>query len=348
MCLSFVVIMTLLSSSEALDYIETYADTVRHTVTFLEQYVDEHFGDQDTQIPGQSEGKKRSLVAMVLGSGLDKVDQKIGVRLDIPYKDIPGWPATTVEGHAGKLTLGWLERQPIIFLSGRTHYYEVGNQPMNVGPLQVTFPVNVLAELGVPLLFMTNAAGGLNENYNAGDIMVLDDHVKWNLPDPLIGEVPDLKTIQGEPVLRFPDNKNAYDAELSNLLYEIGDVDFPGKINIGTYVAVSGPSYETLAEIEMYRQVGDAIGMSTVMEVITARWRGMDVVALSLITNKLPTSKEIKEGTASMAPLEHTEVLETGKDWRVQQRLRELVQEFLIRYPGTDAYKRHHEIAYQE
>lgn len=228
---------------------------------------------------------------MVLGSGFGHVLEELVVATKIPYAQLPGFPPVGVSGHAGELYLGHLGGTPIAVLSGRAHYYE--GHPME----RVTFAVRMLAEFGIRDLLLTNAAGGLNRGFRAGDFMVLTDHLNLMGVNPLRGT-----PVPGRP--RFVDLTQAYDPELSALLHRAGRMAGL-KLRRGVYLAVSGPSYETPAEIRAFARLGaDAVGMSTVPEVIVARQCGLRVAAMSCITN-------LAAGISS-SPLSHEEVLETG------------------------------------
>jgi purine-nucleoside phosphorylase len=234
----------------------------------------------------------RPTLAIVLGSGFHHVLTELKVEKKIPYAKIPGFPKPTVSGHAGELYFGTLGGTPVMVLSGRAHFYE--GHPME----RVTFAVRSLAAFGITDLLLTNAAGGLNRNFRAGDFMVLSDHINLMGMNPLRGEA-----IPGLP--RFVDCTQIYDAGLAGLLREAGK-KCKLKLRAGVYLAVSGPSYETPAEIRAFARLGaDAVGMSTVPEAIVARQCGLRVAGVSCITNLAAgISKE---------NLSHTEVLETAE-----------------------------------
>jgi len=214
----------------------------------------------------------RPTLAIVLGSGFHHVLMELRVEKKIPYAKIPGFPKPTVSGHAGELYFGTLGGTPVLVLSGRAHFYE--GHPME----RVTFAVRTLAAYGIRDLLLTNAAGGLNKNFRAGDFMRLTDHINLMGANPLRGEA-----IAGLP--RFVDLTQTYDAGLSKLLRAAAN-ECKVKLQSGVYLAVSGPSYETPAEIRAFARLGaDAVGMSTVPETMVARHAGMQVLALSLLTN---------------------------------------------------------------
>lgn len=247
----------------------------------------------------------RPTLALVLGSGFNHVLQELDAEATIPYAKLPGFPKPTVAGHDGKLVVGKLGGTPVLVLSGRAHYYE--GHAME----QVVFAVRVLAAYGIRDLLLTNAAGGINRKFRAGDFMLVIDHINLMGTNPLRGAA-----LAGLP--RFVDLTRAYDAQLSSLLVSAAR---PAKVKLqrGVYLAVSGPSYETPAEIRAFARLGaDAVGMSTVPEVIVARQCGLRVAALSCITN-------LAAGI-SKSPLSHEEVLETGE--RVKRIGSRLLQEF--------------------
>jgi purine-nucleoside phosphorylase len=232
-------------------------------------------------------------VAVVLGSGLGAFAEGLAEATTIPYDEIPGWPASRIVGHAGKLVAGEAVGGRVLALSGRVHFYE-GHQ-LNV----VTFAVRVLGRLGVRTLLLTNAAGGINTKFAQGALMVIDDHINFLGVNPLIG--PNEERFG----LRFPDMSEVYSHRLRTLADDAARaMDLP--IEHGVYVAVTGPSYETPAEIRAFRVLGaDAVGMSTVPEAIAARHMEMDVLGVSCISNMaagiLPqpvTAEEVIETTA--------------------------------------------------
>jgi purine-nucleoside phosphorylase len=234
----------------------------------------------------------RPALALVLGSGFGHLLEEMEVAARIPYTKLPGFPPVSVGGHAGKLYLGHLAGTPIMVLSGRVHYYE--GHAME----RVTFAVRTLAAFGIRDLLLTNAAGGVNRRFRTGDFMVLKDHINFMGVNPLRGgATPELP--------RFVDLTQVYDRGLSALLNQAGRAGGV-RLQRGVYLAVSGPSYETPAEIRAFARLGaDAVGMSTVPEAIVARQCGLRVAALSCITN-------LAAGIGR-APLSHAEVLETGE-----------------------------------
>ncbi|MDQ1088755.1 purine-nucleoside phosphorylase [Siphonobacter sp. SORGH_AS_1065] len=213
-------------------------------------------------------------IGIILGTGLGHLAQEIEVLCEIPYHVLPHFPISTVETHSGKLILGTLGGKSVICLQGRFHYYE------GYSMQEVTFPIRVLHSMGVKYLFVSNAAGGLNPAFNISDLMIIEDHVALFLPEsPLRGKNP----ASFGP--RFPDMSQPYDLELINqgkaILKELGVT-----LHSGVYTSVQGPQLETKAEYRLLRQLGtDAVGMSTVPEVIVAHQVGMKVFACSVITD---------------------------------------------------------------
>ncbi|HEY5085918.1 MAG TPA: purine-nucleoside phosphorylase [Gemmatimonadaceae bacterium] len=242
-------------------------------------------------------------LAIVLGSGFGGLVNDVRDHVTIPYGEIPGLPSVSVAGHAGQLVVGELSGKTVAVFAGRFHAYE-GH------PLQLTaFPIRIAHALGARSLFVSNAAGGVNRSFSAGDLMVIEDHLNLTFMSPLTGA-----SESGE--VRFPDMSNAYDAELRGKLHSIG-----GRLGIrlrnGVYAMLPGPAYETPAEVRMLRTLGaDAVGMSTVPEVTMARMLGMRVTGISCITN-------LAAGV-SQAPLDHSEVLETTS--RVAEKFQALVR----------------------
>ena len=234
----------------------------------------------------------RPTLALVLGSGFHHVLSELQVDAEISYRKLPGFPRTGVSCHAGQLLIGKLGGTPVMILSGRAHFYE--GHPM----AQVTFAVRALAAYGIRDLLLTNAAGGINRNFRAGDFMMLTDHINLMGTNPLRGDA-----VPGLP--RFVDLTCAYDPGLRKVLQRAARA-CGIKLRSGTYLAVSGPSYETPAEIRAFARLGaDAVGMSTVPETIVARQCGLKVAAVSCITN-------LAAGRSRQA-LSHAEVLETAE-----------------------------------
>lgn len=237
-------------------------------------------------------------VGLILGSGLNPLAEAVENGVAIHYGEIPHFPTTSVEGHIGRLILGWLEGQPVAVMQGRAHYYE------GYSMAQVTFPVRVLQILGIEVLIVTNAAGGLNPAFRPGDVMLIKDHIN------LIGMC-GLNPLRG-PNLdefgpRFPDMSQAYDPGLRASARQVAArAGVP--LHEGVYICLAGPCYETPADLRFLRLIGaDAVGMSTVPEVIVARHGGTRVLGLSGISNVAPL-----EG-ATPAATTHTEVLAAGQ-----------------------------------
>jgi len=231
-------------------------------------------------------------VAVVLGSGLGELASRVTNARTIPYTDIPHWPPSGVIGHAGKLVLGELCGKHVAVLAGRAHYYE--GHPL----LRATFSIRVMGRLGVKTVILTNAAGGINTSFDSGALMVIDDHINLFGTNPLIGPNDE----RFGP--RFPDMTDAYSKRLRALADKVAG-ERGIELAHGIYAALHGPSYETPAEIRFLRTIGaDAVGMSTAPETIVARHMGMEVLALSCITN-------MAAGVLD-EPLNHAEVMETA------------------------------------
>ena len=254
----------------------------------------------------------RPTLAVILGTGFHHVVTALAVDARVPYSKLRGFPPVGVSGHAGELLVGRLGGEPVMLLSGRAHFYE--GHPMSV----VTFPVRALAAYGIAKLLVTNAAGGIHRGFQVGDFMVLTDHINLMGANPLRGPLP-----QGRS--RFVDLTCAYDPGLSRLLHRAGRL-CDATLRSGVYLAVGGPSYETPAEIRAFARLGaDAVGMSTVPEVLVARQCGLRVAGLSCITN-------LAAGRARQA-LSHEEVLQTAE--RVKHQAAKLLTNFAKLY-GRD------------
>lgn len=212
-------------------------------------------------------------VAIVLGSGLGPVADLVVDPVVISYQDIPDMPMSAIPGHAGNVILGYISGVPVIVFSGRVHLYE------GWSPTDVTFGVDVAAELGVSTFIATNAAGGVNPEFQVGQLMVIEDHINLLGCNPLVGPLPP------DTPIRFVPMSRAYSAALRQKALEVGHAN-GHNVASGVYLAALGPTYETAAEVRMQRTLGaDAVGMSTVPEVIRATWHGMDTLGLSTITN---------------------------------------------------------------
>jgi purine-nucleoside phosphorylase len=238
-------------------------------------------------------------VAVVLGSGLGAFADELEDPISVPYADIPGWPVSTAAGHSGKLVFGKLGKLDIAVMAGRAHLYE------GYTPAQVTMGVRVLHRLGVHSVVFTNAAGGINLAYEQGALVAISDHINLQGSHPLIGPNDDS---QGP---RFPDMTEAYSLAFRAKAQQVAQ-ELKILLAEGVYAALTGPSYETPAEIRYLRAIGaDLVGMSTVPEVIVANYLGMQVLAISCVTNM----------AAGISPqkLDHKEVMETG--YRVRDNL---------------------------
>ena len=256
-------------------------------------------------------------IGLVLGSGLGTLADSLGGRTVIPYADIPGWPRSTVHGHEGNLVIGELQGQIVAAQQGRAHFYE------GYSPREVAFPIRVMKALGVHTVILTNAAGGINPAYQVGDLMLLEDHI--NLPgmagaNPLMGPNDDALG------LRFVGMAQAYDRRLRQRALELArEHDIP--LHSGVYCGLSGPAFETPAEIRMIRMLGaDAVGMSTVNEVLVARHGNMRVMACSGITNRAIDAVDSEQET------NHEEVLEAGEI--IVPRLTTILKGVLSNFPA--------------
>ena len=251
----------------------------------------------------------RPTLAVVLGSGFHHVLTELRVAKKISYAQIPGFPKPTVSGHAGELYFGHLGATPVMVLSGRAHFYEGHDMA------RVTFATRTLAAFGIQTLLLTNAAGGINQNFCAGDFMVLTDHINLMGTNPLRG--PAVKDLP-----RFVDLTETYDQNLRAVLFQAGKLS-KMKLQRGVYLAVSGPTYETPAEIRAFATLGaDAVGMSTVPEAMVARQCGVQVAGISCITNLAAGISKEK--------LSHAEVLETAE--RVKKSGATLIKNFAELY----------------
>lgn len=248
-------------------------------------------------------GDRRPEFAVVLGSGLGSAAERVSDAVRIPYADVPGFFVPTVEGHKGELVAGRLGGKDVVVQSGRFHMYEGHTAD------EAALPVRVFGSLGVRVVILTNAAGGIRQSFAPGTIMLIRDHINLTGQSPLTGAV-----LPGEQ--RFPDMSVAYDHKLRKLAHDVaGRLGLP--LEEGVYACLPGPSYETPAEIQYLERIGaDAVGMSTVMEVIAARCRRMKVVGVSTITN-LAAGKLVGK-------LSHAEVMEVAA--HVGDRVAELIE----------------------
>lgn len=235
-------------------------------------------------------------IGLILGSGLGVLADEIENPVKIPYNEIPNFPVSTVEGHAGQLVFGTLKGAKVVAMQGRFHFYE------GYSLEKVTSPVRVMKELGVETIIVTNAAGGINESFEAGDLMLITDHINNMGTNPLIG--PNDSNIG----VRFPDMSESYDGKLRDIAKNSAN-ELNIKLQEGVYVGNTGPSYETPAEVRALRTLGgDAVGMSTVPEVIVAKHAGLNVLGISCISN-------MASGILDQ-PLSHDEVIETTEKVR--------------------------------
>jgi purine-nucleoside phosphorylase len=252
----------------------------------------------------QSRTPLRPQIGLVLGSGLGAFAKSLDKATVIPYGQIPHWPVSTAIGHSGELVIGSSQGVPLAVMAGRADLYE------GYTPEQVVFPVRVLGKMGVKIVIFTNAAGSVNVNYHPGELMVISDHINFMGVNPLMG--PNEETLG----LRFFDMTEPYDPILGQLA-ERACSKVGMTVRKGVYIAFTGPSYETPAEIKMARALGaDAVGMSTVPEVIAARHMGMRVLGISCITNMA--------AGVSKQKLHHSEVLDTAE--KVREGLIEVLQ----------------------
>ena len=247
-------------------------------------------------------------VGVVLGSGLGHYAKKIEVKAKIPYSEIEGFPVSTIAGHKGQFVFGYVEDVPVVLMEGRVHYYE-GYEMSDV-----VLPIRLMHMLGVQVLILTNAAGGVNKNFEVGDFMLIRDHISSFIPSPLIGKNMD------KLGPRFPDMSKVYDVKLRDIICQ-ASCEIVMNLKEGVYVQFTGPAYETPAEIQMSRLLGaDAVGMSTVCEAIAAHHAGMRVCGISCITN-------MAAGVLNQ-PLSHEEVTMTGD--RIAPLFRQLLRASII------------------
>jgi purine-nucleoside phosphorylase len=249
-------------------------------------------------------------IGIVLGSGLGAVADAVSEPVVMPYSQIPHFPQSTVEGHSGRIVAGLLSGIPVVVMQGRVHFYE------GYSPQQVTFPMRVMGALGLQAVILTNAAGGIQEGYRVGQLVALSDHINFMGWNPLVGPNEPRFAARPGSGLRFFDMTEAYSKQLRALAQEAAkEEDFA--LAEGVYLAVSGPSYETPAEIRAFRALGATlVGMSTVPETIVARHMGIEVLGISCVTN-------LAAGLGT-TPLSQQEVIETGR--QVEHRLAWLLQ----------------------
>jgi purine-nucleoside phosphorylase len=258
-------------------------------------------------------GDKKPVIGLVLGSGLGDMANQVEQPTAIDYHDVPHFPVSTVEGHEGRFVAGLLEGKQVIVMQGRFHYYE------GYSMKKVVFPVYVMKELGIKSVVMTNAAGGMNRSFEAGDLMLISDHLNMTGDNPLIGPN------HSELGVRFPDMSEAYNREYRALAMKLAeeihaDNDEPLRLQQGVYAGITGPTYMTPSELTMLARVGgDAIGMSTVSEVIAARHAGLKVLGISCITD-MAIGEELE-------PLTHDQVVAVAN--RTKPKFIALVRAFV-------------------
>lgn len=236
-------------------------------------------------------------VALVLGSGLGDLAEQISIKSIIDYSDIIGFPQSTVEGHKGRFVFGYIDEVPVVIMQGRVHFYE--GYPME----DVVLPIRLMKNMGAEILFLTNAAGGLGDDFNCGDLMLIKDHISCFVPNPLIGKN------ESDFGVRFPDMSEVYDFRLQELVKKCSaELNIP--IKEGIYLQLTGPSYETPSEIKMCKLLGaSAVGMSTAVEAIVANHMDMKICGISFISNlasgisEQPLShEEVKKAADEVAP----------------------------------------------
>ena len=244
-------------------------------------------------------------IALILGSGLGDYADDIKVEAELDYHELDGFPVSTVPGHQGKYIFGYVGEVPVVCMKGRVHYYE------GYDISDVVLPIRLMKLMGTKVLFLTNAAGGINSSFKAGDFMLIKDHISSLIPSPLIGANID------ELGVRFPDMSNVYDTKLQKVIKRtaaLNDID----IQEGVYIQLTGPNYETPAEVRMCRALGaDAVGMSTACEAVAANHMGMMICGISCISNMA--------SGISPNPLSHVEVQEVAD--RVAPLFKKLVTE---------------------
>ena len=247
-------------------------------------------------------------IALILGSGLGDFADEIQIVETIEYTEIEGFPVSTVKGHKGRFVFGYVEKTPVVIMQGRVHFYE--GYPMT----DVVLPTRLMGMMGAKKLLLTNAAGGCNPNFKAGDLMIITDHITTAVPSPLIGaNIEELGT-------RFPDMSEVYSKRIQNIIEDCAK-DLGIEMQKGVYVQFTGPNYETPAEIRLAQSWGaDAVGMSTACEAMAARHMGIEVGGISCITNMA--------AGISKAALNHKEVQETAD--RVSMEFKALVAKVIV------------------
>lgn len=252
-------------------------------------------------------------IALILGSGLGDYAETINVEETLDYHEIEGFPISTVPGHKGRFIFGYIKEVPVVIMQGRVHYYE--GYPIS----DVVLPVRLMKLMGAQVLFLTNAAGGVNYDYNAGDFMLISDHISNFVPSPLIGQNMD------ELGTRFPDMSHVYDSDLREIIKNTAK-ELTISLQEGVYVQLTGPAYESPAEVRMCRILGgDAVGMSTACEAVAANHMGMRICGISCISNLACGMSD--------APLNHKEVQEVAD--RVAPLFKKLVTASIINMSKT-------------
>lgn len=260
-------------------------------------------------------GRLRPHIGIVLGSGLGAAADAVMNPIIVPYEEIPNFPKSTVEGHSGRIVAGTLGGAPVVVMQGRVHFYE------GYSVKDITFPMRVMGALGIRAVILTNAAGGISDKYKIGQLVLIADHINMMGWNPLVGEN-EARFAFNRPNcgLRFCDMSEAYSKRLRQLAMQASELGGQ-KLEEGIYIAVSGPSFETPAEIRAYRTMGATlVGMSTVPETIVARHMGMEVIGISCVTN-------LAAGL-SPTPLSHSEVFEAGR--QVERKLAELLEQLAM------------------
>lgn len=271
--------------------------------TAIEERIEQCYDAIQAKIPHQPK------VALTLGSGLGGFAYDLEDKIIVPYREINAFPVSTVSGHRGQFVFGYVEDVPVIAMQGRIHFYEGYSME------DVVLPIRIMRRMGADILFLTNAAGGLNTDFNAGDLMMITDQIASFVPSPLIGSNPETLGT------RFPDMSEIYDKELRQILRDVSaenDID----LREGVYVQFSGPNYETPAEVRMAKLLGgDAVGMSTACEAIAGNHCGFRICGISCITN-------LASGLSGK-PLSHEEVKQAGLD--AGPRFRKLIRESIVK-----------------
>ena len=241
--------------------------------------------------------------ALILGSGLGDYAESIDIKDIVEYSDIEGFPVSTVKGHKGRFVFGYVNEKPVVIMQGRVHFYE------GYDISDVVLPTRLMGMLGAEKLILTNASGGVNKEFKPGDFMMIEDHILYGVPNPLIGQnIEELGT-------RFPDMSNIYEKEMQDVISKVAK-DMNLNIRKGVYMQLTGPSFETPAEIRAFRVMGaDAVGMSTACEAVAAKHMGMKVCGISCITN-------MAAGILDQ-PLTHEEVQETAD--KVAKHFKQLI-----------------------